>query len=319
MIISANSFSLDNPAHIASDIHVSALGFESRCLSLISKEAILAHEHLFLKFPTSDLFSYAENEVLANSTARPIFIDFPSSNFLSDLNTYLGNSDIKTVSIDISSMNRTMIAAVISSLARTTAKDKVTIIYVPAKYEKPVFDFSEIVAAGPVLPEFSGFDDESDLPGSVLMGLGFEYGVALGLINLIEPQNAICMYAEGHDTRYENSVKKANLEFRFPGTNASAIAYDLYNPALTYQYVSSTIRNLQPKYRVSLIPMGPKILSCLFTLASIDFFGKVTLWRVVRNPTARNSEEDGNAIALEIDTVRLASKAKLFAGLFSSA
>lgn len=316
MILGAELTSLEDGPQLSSDLHISALGYETRCLALHRHSKVVARRNLFLRFAASEVFSYSTNHDIARSVETPVFVDYPSQSFIADLSSHLLDDSLETVSIDISSMNRTMIASVLSILARAQPKSRIQVVYIPAKYETPSLDFSEIVAAGPVLPEFAGFEDESDLPGSILMGLGFEYGVALGLINLIEPQNAICMYAEGHDDRFEGSVKKANLEFRFPGTNASAVGYNLFDPIRTYEFVSSTVRNLHPNFRLSLIPMGPKVLSCLFTLVSIENLGKVTLWRVVRNASPLDSHDDGKRLTFSVDGERLSGQRSTYNKIF---
>ncbi len=316
MIFDCNVENLESSDGIRSDLHISALGFETRSMCLIRSSLVHADRILFLKFPDTDLFSYRENVEVARSRSNGDIIEYSESDFLSRLRGFFSDLLPRSVSLDISSMNRTMISAVISCLARLETATEISIFYVPANYKSPNVSYSDLFSAGPVLPEFSAFDDESDLPSTVLMGLGYEYGVGLGLINLIEPENAICMFAKGHDRRYEDSVRRANLDFRFPGTNASAVAYDLFDPVSTYQYVSATVRNLLPKYRVSLIPMGPKILASIFVLAAVEHLGDVTLWRVVRNAPPTNATDDGLLVRFSVDSRVLLRSADRYKEVF---
>lgn len=301
------------------ELHISALGFESRCMSLLGLDLVMTKRLLFLKFPESDLYRYKHNEEFAKEQQNGTIIEYAERNFLSNLRQYLSEFNPSSISIDISSMNRTMISAAISCIARSPKAREMTIYYLPAKFKPPKISYSDLFSAGPVLPEFSAFDDESDLPSTILMGLGYEYGVGLGLINLIEPDNAICLFAESHDKRYEDAVRRANLNFKFPGTNASALSYNLLDPASTYEYLSSTIRNLLPTHRVSLIPMGPKILSSLFVLAAVEHLGDVTLWRVVRNSQPTDAEHDGFLVRYAVDTRRLSKSSERYSEVFEFA
>lgn len=319
MIIDTQEGKLRSGRSIESDLHISALGFETRCMSLLQFERVSSRKLLFLQFPNSAEFSYQENSEFAKSKPCADFIEYPSPSFLFELRKFLQDTSYRKISIDISSMNRTMVSAVLSCLAQNSSQPEISLHYVPAKFSAPGVGFSDLFSAGPVLPEFSAFEDASDLPSTVLMGLGYEYGVALGLINLIEPENAICMFAQGHDDRYEAAVRKANLQFKFPGTDATTIAYDLFDPASAYEFVSATIRNLLPTHRISLIPMGPKILSSLFVLASIEHLGDVTLWRVVRNSKPSNAVHDDVLVSFSIDTARLTRKSSRYQEVFEVA
>lgn len=319
MISSSEKKNLSQADSLVSDLHITALGYETRCFSLLRQSASRENETLFLQFPSSDQFSYLENLSFARSLGRSTFIEYPSPNFLENLRNKISDEKYDNISVDISAMNRSMISAVFSSLAQRKEGSSLRIYYVPARFSNPSLDLSDVISAGPVLPEFSAFDDESDLASAIIMGLGFEYGAGLGLVNLIEPKNAICLYAQGHDTRFENAVHRANLGFKFPGTNATAVGYDLYDPAGTYRYLSNTVRNLLTQYRVSLIPMGPKLLSSLFALLTIEFLGHVTLWRVVRNAVPSNSFDDGHYICYSVDWKAMSSKKLIFSEVFEAA
>jgi hypothetical protein len=286
---------------IRSDLHISALGFESRCLELLRRGVIHSKHTLFLKFRPSSRFSYAKNLQTASQVLSSTTVEFDSFTFLQELRRVIADERPKKATVDISSMNRTMISAVVSALCQLDYTVEVTFYYIPARFSEPHFDFSDLIAAGPVLPEYNAYSDESDLPACVIMGLGFEYGVGLGLINMIEPESAICMVASGHDDRYAEAVQRANFDFKFPGINASVISYDLFDPVTTYDYLSSTVRNLLPRRRISLIPMGPKLLSAIFALCATEHLGDVTLWRVVRNSLDRDAEHDDLVVSFRVD------------------
>lgn len=302
MIKTFGSYDLADAKVLETDLHITALGFEERCSALIRFEGVVASECIFLQFPTNPNHSYFENLKIAKSVQGAKFIQYNSLSFLQELRATIAESNAKRVSLDISSMNRTMIAAVFSCLCQGPSRDRITVLYLSAQYKKPDFEFSDIQAAGPVLPEFSAFDEAEDLPMAVLMGAGYEYGIGAGLINLMEPELAICMRAVGEDTRFEEDVQSANLNFEFPGIDAETVSYEISQPQSAYSFIHNTIQSLILEHRISLIPMGPKILSSLFCLAAISHIGRVALWRVVRRSPPPNSVEAGPITFYDIDT-----------------
>lgn len=305
MIRNSDLGRLDEVSPTTSDLHLCALGFESRCLELLKRELIETSRYVFLEFPETDLFEFHRNKLLAGSLPAATFLSSRDPSLTSNLQSEIERHCPKCVSVDISSMNRQMIASLFLALSRIDGIDDIIVHYVPAEFQKPNLLFSEIESAGPVLPEFSGFDTDISLPSSMILGLGFEYGVAVGLISRLEPRSAICLYATGHDTRFETAVRKANLGFRFPGSNASAIGYDLFDPEGTYHFVASSIRNLEANFRVSCIPMGPKILSVVFTLACLEHLGSVSMWRIVRKSLVADSKADGLLSSFQVDARNL--------------
>lgn len=290
------------------DIFVSALGYESRCLELLKKDKLKFEKALFIRFPNSDLFSYRDNLLIADGLINKIYIDYKDADLFDQIRLFFQNIPCgKKVLIDISSMNRTMISAVILAISTCQIGAKIKIIYMAANYSAPDLKFTEIIEVGPVLPEFSAFDIDMDAPTDLIFGVGYEYGVAVGLINRMEPRNTLCMYARGHDPRFDESVRTANFDYSFPGMDVQTAAYNVFNPIGTYSYLEKLVRNKVKFFNLTIIPMGPKILSVIFSLLAIEYFGKLSMWRVVRRAGDRDSIASGDFVEFDIDFERLLS------------
>ena len=187
------------------------------------------------------------------------------------------------VGIDVSSMNRTMAATTLSTVfAYRSIIDSLELFYVPAKFKRPKLLFSPIQQIGAVTPELSGFDSEPALPVALILGLGYEYGSAVGIINQLEPQITLCFRAIGHDVRFEEAVRRANLEFDFGAYNVSVSEYELLDLKSAYQHIENIVHSLIGGFRVVMVPMGPKILSALLVLIALRYFGRISVWRVAR-------------------------------------
>ena len=101
--------------------------------------------------------------------------------------------------------------------------------------------FPQIEQIGAVIPELSGFDLQPGLPIALVLGLGYEYGTAIGLINQLEPQFTLCLRAAGHDRRFEDAVRTANLDFDFGAYNVQISEYDVLDVFSAYRHIENII------------------------------------------------------------------------------
>ncbi|TDU25572.1 hypothetical protein DFR24_4010 [Panacagrimonas perspica] len=206
------------------------------------------------------------------------------------------------VGIDISSMNRTMAASLLLSvLSKASCCEAITLFYVPARFASPSLTVSPIEQVGPVLPELSGFKCEPGRPVAVVMGLGYEYGTAVGLINQLEPQLTICLKASGGDPMYDAAVSDANLGFDFGPYNVEVSDYDLRDIGAAFRHIETLVHGLVPTYRVVLVPMGPKILSAILVLIALKYFGRAALWRVARSSPPADVQADSFYVSADVD------------------
>jgi hypothetical protein len=199
-------------------------------------------------------------------------------------------------------MNRTMAATTLSAVfAYKNSVASLDIFYVPARFDPPKLTFSRIEQIGAVTPELSGFDSEPALPLALVLGLGFEYGTALGLINQLEPQLTLCLRAIGHDPRFERAVRQANLQFDFSAYNVEISEYDLLNVRSSYRHIENIVYALAGNYRVVMVPMGPKIFASILILIALKYFGQVALWRVARPMEPSDVPADDMYVGASVD------------------
>jgi hypothetical protein len=219
-MILSSSKELLNSSRCDADLFIHALGFEKRAraafVSIVNNQA----EAISLLFPNETRFSFVENALFVQSRGSLMVEDFTSffrTRFAQHIEGAKGRLGRRPhVAVDISSMNRTMIAEVLLALLRQRDSiESIELMYVPGEYQEPKAEFPEIEQIGAVIPELTGFSADPELPTGTIMGLGFEYGLAVGLINRLEPRLTVCFRAIGYDTRYDDACRRANLDFDF--------------------------------------------------------------------------------------------------------
>jgi hypothetical protein len=306
VILSSSTHKFSNGATYDFDLFINATGYEQRASALIRSKCILASRFISLLFQTQKVISFRTNlKVMQNVSATMIvdFAKFYRSEFRALIDElYERHGRQITVGMDVSSMNRTMIATGLSALFAFNSKIKsLRLFYVPSAYRTPQLTFSQIEQIGAVTPELSGFDSDPTLPICLVLGLGFEYGTAVGMINQLEPQFTLCLRAVGNDRRFETAVRKANLDFDFSGFNVEISEYELLDATSSYHHIENIVHSLVSNFRVVMVPMGPKVLAAIFILIALRYFGKIALWRVARHADAGQVMADDRFVTALVD------------------
>jgi hypothetical protein len=309
MILDSSLHKLSRPSQYQLDLLINATGYEERSSSLVKLGCVEARHFVSLLFEENKVLDFKHNlatmqGVSAKFVADPL--DFFRNKFRLFANGLVEASGKKLrIGVDVSSMNRTMAATTLSSIfAYHNLVESLELFYVPAKFRPPKLTFSRIEQIGAVTPELSGFDSEQALPVALVLGLGYEYGTAVGLINQLEPQLTICLRAIGHDPRFEAAVRRANLQFDFSTYNVEISEYDLLDVRSAYRHIENIIYTLVGNFRVVMVPMGPKIFAALLVLIALKYFGKIAVWRVARPSEPSKVSPDGEYIAASVDITR---------------
>jgi hypothetical protein len=276
----------DTAPELKSDILIHALGFERRSSAVLkSKISSNTGQIISLLFKNEARLSFHDNLAVANKRQAKLVddytkffrTDFPET--IMAMNHRLGRR--ARLTIDISSMNRTMIATTLFEVLTLRQNlDAVSLIYVPGEFHEPKSEFPAIEQIGAVIPELSGFSADPELPIGVVAGLGYEYGLAVGLINRLEPRLTVCFRAVGHDPRYEEACRIANLDFDFGGNPIELGSYPILDAAAAFNYLENVVYGMSKSFRVVIVPLGPKLFAALATLIAIKNFSAVSVWRV---------------------------------------
>jgi hypothetical protein len=292
-------------AEIAADLFIHALGFEKRsraAFSIINDTS----DAISLAFPNENRLSYAENARFAKNRGSTIVSDYTAF-FRNHFSEHLQSvcSRLKRpprIAVDISSMNRTMIAEVLLSLLRLRESiESIELMYVPGDFRTPRSEFPEIEQIGAVIPELTGFSADPELPIGVIMGLGYEYGLAVGLINRLEPRLTVCFRATGYDPKYDDACRHANLDFDFGYNETELGSYPLLDASNAYRHLENVVFGMTKGYRVVIVPLGPKIFAALSVLIAIQNLGTVAIWRVAAKLEPADVEPSDDLLRVELN------------------
>jgi hypothetical protein len=186
-----------------------------------------------------------------------------------------GAADEVAVAVDVSSMSRSRMAAVVEHLmtARLDLRLQVDFLYTPAEFGKPSEEEEEppVLDVAPVSSFFAGWWSALDLPLRVIIGIGYEFERASSAINALEPFETQVYVPKGKDGRYLDAVMKANKGLmETEGVIPEKVHYKVLDPFECLRSIESSLARLKSERRVALVPLGPKIFSiCALLVAGL--------------------------------------------------
>lgn len=208
--------------------------------------------------------------------------------------------------IDISSMSRTTLAAVVEWLATSCpASVRVKFAYCPAEFlsSANAARAGAMIQAKPVLPFFAGRTRPSSLPIGLVCGLGLEPDRAVAIIELLEPQHTWAFFPVGGDARFEEEAVTLVSSLSGAGQVDTFLEYPVHSFQATFRRLESLLFAIGTQYRTVLAPSGPKMFSliCLLIGAARQDT-RPAVWRVggpvLRNPL--DVTESGEVVAGEL-------------------
>jgi hypothetical protein len=271
------------------DLIICALGYESRApyiaQEILKKTAIKTK--VAISFDTPNILEFNANKGLFTSKAfhflpfkreeTPCLVEFK------ELITSAAPPGSQSLSIvvDISCMSRKMLALLVEALVTYDGELAITVefLYAAANYHEEHQDNAPTVVSEPVTAFFAGWTENPNLAASMIMGLGFEYGRAIGTIEDLQPSHLSLFLPKGEDARFEVKVRGLN-EGVLRDAGPATITYNVLDPLDQVSLLYSTLRGYSTYSRPILVPLGPKIfaLSCL--IAALNFPNEACIWRV---------------------------------------
>jgi hypothetical protein len=210
------------------------------------------------------------------------------------------------VAIDVSSMTRTRIAALVQALAELPPHLQLgaDFLYVPAVYRDPETPPPAILHRAPVAPYFAGslvMDDST-----VVLGLGYEQHKAASTIEDFGPSEVVAFVPEGPDERFLQAVIAANSGVLQGPLTPREERYPVGDPFATFQRLEALCFDLlyreHPRMPV-LVPLGPKIFAACCLVVGALHPEHVAVWRVsyrTQEP-ASPAEASSQVFGLRVD------------------
>ena len=257
-----------------------AIGYERRCRWVTKEFAIEATSSWGLEFGFLAEGSYRENRTYFEGLGFNIIVGLHDAAVDRLAKAFLSSaSATPSIFIDISSMSREMIANVALAIQQIRSRKlvSVTIAYAPSRFSGP-YAAAPIRLASPIKPSLAGWSSQPEMPLGAIFGLGCEPDLALGALQLLEPNKAWIFKPKGIDPKYDAAMKAANLHIE-DIFDVSNFGYDISKPASARGRLEALLNAIDKSFRLIVVPFGPKIFAWL-AISTVVFSGRsnVGVW-----------------------------------------
>ncbi|EIV1853394.1 hypothetical protein ACHELK_003149 [Vibrio vulnificus] len=266
------------------DLAIVGLGYESRAITtcnsvkdnLNSIIAVGYREHTSAYSYKSNYSFYQElNANIIEENDQELFKKLHSI-----INTDWANRQINCL-LDITVMSRTRLATILMLLMENLKKGStIRICYELAEYSSPSKEISPIRKIGPIIESLSGSMGDIELPSSIVLGLGYELGKAIGISNYLDTEQQYLLIPKSIDSRFEDDIYSNNKSLIESTSKNCIFEYDVCNPYVSYLNLRELLIAISEVSRPIVVPLGPKILSALCVILSKEMDYSLPIWRV---------------------------------------
>lgn len=297
--------SLVDPETTVPSLFIGCVGYEHRSIAALrkSKDEGFAGTSILFDYKSEDLYSYAKNR--SDPLVRAARTVEDAQEFYNIIEDCLLAHDRVSILLDVTSFDREKIATLLQIFFKLRCNIiEVSICYFPRKFVEPSPSLDIVRSFGPVIPALFGDTSYSRDSLSLIIGAGYEYGRAVGAIDLLEPDRVYCMTPVGTDPRFEVAIEKNNLNFSFLEDEKLLQKYDLRSPENLFYELRRIVEFELQERNVLILPLGPKMFAAVAMLVAFILHPSVMVWRhSTASKDAPSSTSDAHASG---EDVRLA-------------
>ncbi len=207
--------------------------------------------------------------------------------------------------VDISSMSRQRMAAVIDVVRFSGLDNSICIdfVYAVAEYDQPGGDTYPISEFGPVSRDFAGWPKDPTRSTAAIFGAGYEQDQIIGVVEYLEADEIWVFVPHGPDANYLASVNDANQTLWDVVPEERRIHYDVSMPLDTLASLESLLYGLLADRRPVVIPFGPKVFAAVAMVSAAMHYPSVSLWRVStgQSESPINRSASGDVVAFSVE------------------
>ena len=275
---------LDNQAYTSHfDLSVFGLGYESRSITAYDKYKNLSERSIVFGYNSNKTVLNYSNNKNAFQDAEILEMECAEiSDYLVALVDKLNNELVEPkILIDITVMTRHRLATVLFCfISKLKKKSKITICYNSSKYVAPPSDLQPVRKVGALIRELSGNLGDLSSTTAVIFGLGYEKLKALGVYNYLDPDLPYAFIPKSENPKFELDVRENNNSLLQNLPSKNVYTYNLYSPLDLYIDLKSLTLSLRESSRVVIVPLGPKIISAISVIISMEMNLEIPIWRV---------------------------------------
>jgi hypothetical protein len=308
--------SLDGKSSVISqesyDLLVGVTGYEDRSMFLPSLLAPHVRTVLTPAFDDHHVLSFDRNMRLAHAAGfdtreadEILFEALVTEAAVRAAEGAAPNWTVK-VAIDASSMTRGRIARSLAALRSTLPSGSIIdVLYAPAAHTENLVEDGPVSDAGP-LPYFAGWNGSPEIELGMIIGLGFESHLALGVVETHEPADIWAFVPHGVDEKYDQQCLNANSLLLGSVKTSRVLPYDVMQPYRCAEMIQAIVRATSVTHRMMLVPLGPKAFCVAGLAIALAYEDRLNAWRVSagrqRTPIDRYALGPFTAIRLRIES-----------------
>ena len=283
-----------------------SIGYEERSRFIAGTLSNRCKKHHAIDLEAPEILSYFENLARAAKENHEHIERSKLSLQIGNLSVPQGNGETRLY-VDISSMDRRTLAVVFYHLLSTHYSNRthVYVLYAPAKFGPPPKEMAPVQFSGPVNDLLGGSPRDPKLPIFMFIGLGYELGFALSMVETFEPAMVFAYAPRGNDKRFDRCVDRVNLPLFLDRGYINRIPYSVNASANTLIDLKERILAVRDQCRVVFVPSGPKLFSAMGILCGYIFSPDICVWRVSSQIDLTNAQRvpDGSitGFRLQID------------------
>jgi len=223
----------------------------------------------------------------------------------------LTDRDPLRVAVDISSMTRARIAAIIEACyAQDLGKPMmIDLLYAPAKYHPSDPPLVSWVHAKPVTDHFAGWDPDANKDLLAVVGLGYEPNAAEGVLDYLTPDESTMLIPKGREAAYQQDVEKVNEKVLSRAD--ITLKYSVEDPYRLMLELERFVLARVEHRRILFVPLGPKIFAAACLLVAQRLYPMISVWRF---SAGTNDEPKPATAAGWVCGIRLATRPEMTPG-----
>jgi hypothetical protein len=268
------------------DLLIYCVGYETRSGCIPTRSNV--SERIALVFDTQHVHSFEANlsqaktrndHLLSTAEIDRSFIQLLKAELDRRRDSQPSGAHI-TVAVDVSSMTRRVMAAVLSVLYSQLDiyRFSLSILYATGEYLPPPPEGASFIDFAPA-PGCEGWTKFPERPLSVVLGLGYEVDQAIGAIEYLDPSGIWAFMPVGSDRRFFKDLIHSN-EALWPLVDRShQLEYPVKDPYLVFSELRGLVASLSRRSRVVIVPGGPKLFSALSILTKLELGEEISIWR----------------------------------------